>query len=133
MKVQFINDAVGKTQFVVLPIEEYQRLAQYDSQMPVFEEVEEDEDGWVEVEYEKDEYDQLTIPHEVVAIKVEKQVSTVAAWRLYRGLTQAQVQALTGISQANLSQIEKQGNKPQSKTLQTLAEVYDCEPEQLLD
>lgn len=121
MNTQLIKDSAGVTQFVVLPVAEYERLAQLDDEQ------------FVEIPYKSDKYDDVTIPHAVVSVMIEKQVSLLAAWRIYRALTQAQVFEVTGISQASLSQMEQQGKTVQLKTRKKLAKIYDCEPEQLID
>ncbi len=126
MKTQFINDSTGVPQYVVLPIEEYKKLAT--AHIPV--DTDDDED-WVDVEYDSDEYDDVLIPHEVVSLMVDKQISLLSAWRYYRGLTQSQVAKITGIKQANLSNMEKMGTPPHLSILKKIAKAYNCKPEQL--
>lgn len=121
MKAQMIKDDNGITQFVVLPVAEYERLAQLD------------EESYHDMAYDTGDNDDATIPHAVVSIMVEKQSSLLTAWRIYRNMTQADVEHKTNISQASLSQIEKVGKTPQRKTLEKLAVVYDCQIEQLTD
>lgn len=119
MNLQYINDAQGKPLYVVLPIEEYQRLTN------------DEEAQWEDIPYLADEFDEVTVPNEVVNIMLDKDISSIAAWRVYRGLTQAQAAEQAGISQAALSQIEKKGTKPQAKTREQFSAIYDCLPEQL--
>ncbi len=120
MNVQYINDKHGEAQFVILPIDEYRRL------------IDDDNDSeWEDIPSETTEFDNVTIPHEIVKIMSEKEVSAIAAWRIYRGLTQAQAAEKAGISQAALSQIEKVGTRPQAKTREQFAAIYDCLPNQL--
>ena len=120
MNVQYINDKYGEAQFVILPIDEYRRL------------IDDDNDSeWEDIPSETTEFDNVTIPHEIVKIMSEKEVSAIAAWRIYRGLTQAQAAEKAGISQAALSQIEKVGTRPQAKTREQFAVIYDCLPHQL--
>ncbi len=128
MKVQFINNSEGYAQFVVLPIDEYRKLAT--SHIPVDTE---NSDDWQEIEVEESDNDNALIPHEVVSIMVDKQISLLSAWRHYRGLTQSQVAEQTGIKQANLSNMEKVDNTPHLSTLEKLAKVYNCEVAQLAD
>lgn len=104
MNVQYINDKNGETQFVILPIEEYRRLTGDDN-----------DDEWEEVPYEASEFDDVSLPFAIADIMTGRDVSAIAAWRIHRGLTQAQAAEKAGISQAALSQIEKkkeQNRKP---------------------
>lgn len=117
-KLQYINDAAGKPQFVVLPIAEYEQLTS--------------DDGWESVPYRAGEHDDATVPHDVVAIMVDQNVSLIAAWRIYRGLSQYDVADKLGTTQSAVSQWEDVDSKPQKKTRQKLAELYNCEPEQML-
>ena len=121
MNVQYINDKHGEAQFVILPIDEYRRL------------IDDDNDSeWEDIPSETTEFDNVTIPHEIVKIMSEKEVSAIAAWRIHRVLTQAQAAEKAGISQAALSQIEKKGARPQAKTREQFAAIYGCLPEQLV-
>ncbi len=124
MKVQFITDSEGSAQFVVLSIEEYKKLVT--AHIPIGT----DNEGWHEIEVEEDNHHTI-LPHGVISIMIDKQVSLLAAWRHYRGLTQVQVAEMTGIKQANLSNIEKIGNVPQFNTLEKLAKAYQCKVAQL--
>lgn len=119
MNLQYINDQHGNPLYVVLPIEEYQRL------------IADDDDQWEDIPYSADEFDDVTLPNEVVSIMIDKDVSAIAAWRIYRGLTQAQAAEQAGITQAALSQIEKKGTKPQAKTREQFASIYQCHADQL--
>ncbi|HFC8535949.1 TPA: helix-turn-helix transcriptional regulator [Neisseria bacilliformis] len=121
MNVQYINDKNGETQFVILPIEEYRRLTGDDN-----------DDEWEEVPYEASEFDDVSLPFAIADIMTGRDVSAIAAWRIHRGLTQAQAAEKAGISQAALSQIEKKGARPQSKTREQFAAIYGCLPEQLV-
>lgn len=122
MNVQYINDKNGETQFVILPIEEYRRLTGDDN-----------DDEWEEVPYEASEFDDVSLPFAIADIMTGRDVSAIAAWRIHRGLTQAQAAEKAGISQAALSQIEKKkGAKPQAKTREQFAAIYGCLPEQLV-
>ncbi len=49
----------------------------------------------------------VTIPHEVVGLVEKNGVNLVKAWRTYLGFTQARVAKKAGMSQAALSQMEK--------------------------
>lgn len=113
--IQFITDANGNKQAVILSIEEYNRL---------IDAADRDED-YEPIPYTAGQYDDETIPHDVVSIMVDDGVSLQAAWRIYRRLSQKDVAEKLGMSQAAVSQMEKSG-KPRKATLERLAELYDC-------
>lgn len=113
MGVQIINDNDDQPAYAVIPYDEYIEMVNGDN--------EDDDDSLV------------TIPHEVVEISVYKKISVIAAWRVYRGLSQLNVCDLLGVSQPNLSRIEKVGSKPRRETRQQLADIYNCDAKQLLD
>ena len=121
MNVQYISDENGEIQFAILPIEEYRSLVDDDN-----------DEEWEDVPYEASEFDDVPLPFAIADIITSKNVSAIAAWRIYRGLTQAQAAEKAGISQAALSQIEKAGTRPQAKTREQFAAIYDCRPEQLV-
>lgn len=121
MNVQYISDENGEIQFAILPIEEYRSLVDDDN-----------DEEWEDVPYEASEFDDVSLPFAIADIITSKNVSAIAAWRIYRGLTQAQAAEKAGISQAALSQIEKAGTRPQAKTREQFAAIYDCRPEQLV-
>lgn len=128
--VQFINSPEGQPQYVVLPISEYERLAKLDKQAAgTMDKTPSTE--WLAIDYDHDDTDEAIIPHAVVSIMITKQVSLLAAWRIYHDLTQQQVAEKLGITQANLSQIEKVDSAPQLKTKVRLAEIYGCSVAQL--
>lgn len=118
MQYQYVNDPQGNPLYVLVPIADFERLTAHDEQ-------------WEDIITESDEFDDVSIPNEVVNIMFDKDVSQIAAWRIYRGLTQAQAAEKAGISQAALSQIERKGSRPQAQTREQFAQIYDCEPDQL--
>lgn len=83
------------------------------------------------VPYTAGSNDGEVIPHEVVDISFDKGISIRAAWRVYRRMSQAEVAAALGITQAAVSQIEK-AEAPQKATLEKLANLYNCRVTQLL-
>ncbi|MBE9547490.1 MAG: helix-turn-helix transcriptional regulator [Proteobacteria bacterium] len=107
--VQIIKGRNGEPAFAVLPYKEYLRLA------------------------EKHGTDDVTIPHEVVEILIDRQINLVKAWRIHLGLTQKQVAKRAGISQAALSQMEKTDNVLRTATLEKLADAMGLSVEQLRD
>ena len=102
---QVIRDSQGNPLYAVVPYEEYQALIAADNK--------------------------VTIPHEVVGLMIEKDLSAMAAWRKYRGLSQAQLAQQLGVTQGAIAQAEKLGNKPHIETLRCWAEALDCEVAQL--
>lgn len=74
----------------------------------------------------KPDNDNETIPHEVVSLSIDNDVSLLGAWRIYRGLSQKEVANKTGLTQSAISQMENKGSKPQMKTLERLAKIYKC-------
>lgn len=75
---------------------------------------------------------QELIPNDVVNIMFDQDVSLLAAWRIYRNLSQYDVAARTGLTQSAISQAERKESKPQKKTRVKLAKIYQCTPEQLI-
>ncbi|MEI7340797.1 helix-turn-helix transcriptional regulator [Pectobacterium brasiliense] len=118
-KLQFINDANGKPQFVVLPINEYERL------------MSDSDEGYEDIPYIADEHDDETVPNDVVEIMFRDDVSLLAAWRIHRGLSQYDVAEKLGTTQSAVSQWEAKDSRPQKKTREKLAELYHCRPEQM--
>ncbi|ECG8512469.1 XRE family transcriptional regulator [Salmonella enterica] len=120
--IQFITDEKGIKKSVILPLEEYERLvSEADS-----------DDRYESIPYEAGEHDDETIPHDVVSIMVDEDVSLLAAWRIYRRMTQKEVAELLGVKQSAVSQFEKV-ETPRKATLEKLAEIYDCRTGQLAD
>lgn len=124
MNIQILKGADGKAAFAVLPIEEFNRIAQGRA------EIDDEGEVWQSVPYEAAESDDAVLPQEVAELMFEGK-SCAAAWRIYRGLTQKQAASYAGITQAALSQIEQPGNRLQDKTREMLADVYRCSPAQL--
>jgi DNA-binding XRE family transcriptional regulator len=98
----------GKPAFVVIPYVEYLRLFPKARRIPA--------DGM--------------IPHEIVGMTVKEEMSLVRAWREYLGLTQEEVAARMGITQAALAQIEA-AKRPRKATLEKLAQALGVSVEQL--
>ncbi|EBP4586307.1 helix-turn-helix transcriptional regulator [Salmonella enterica] len=120
--IKFITDEKGTKKSVILSISEYERLIN---------EADRDED-YESVPYEAGKYDDEAIPHDVVSIMVDGNVSLLAAWRIYRRMTQKEVADLLGVKQAAVSQFERV-ETPRKATLEKLAEIYDCRIGQLSD
>lgn len=117
MQYQYINDPQGNPLYVLIPIADFERLTENEE--------------WEDIQTASDEFDNVSIPNEVVKIMIDKNVSQIAAWRIYRGLTQAQAAEKAGISQAAVAQIERKNSRPQVQTREQFAKIYHCLPEQL--
>lgn len=128
---QYIRDEQGKPLFVILPIAEYEKLMNDELDEYGFPYDDESDEDLIAVEYEADDNDMATIPHEVVSIAVDKKVNLLGAWRIYRRLSQYDVAEKTGLTQGAISQMEHRNNKPQKKTLERFAKIYDCKVEQM--
>lgn len=101
---QVIVGADGKPAFVVLPYEQFRRM--------------------------KGGFTRGAVPNEVVNLSFDRNVSPMAAWREHLGLTQAEVAARIGISQAAYAQMERVG-RPRKATLEKVATAMGLEAEQL--
>lgn len=126
MTVQFIKDDEGKTQFVVIPYEEYFRMCLQLSEID-----DETDDDLEDIEIEHDIYDDVKLPGEVCSIMTWQEVSLQAAWRIHRGLSQQEVADKLGISQSAVSQLEGVDSRPQKRTREKLAAIYGCTQEQI--
>lgn len=94
--VQILRDAAGHPAFAVLPFSQYQALVS----------------GKAIAE--------PTIPNAVVNAVFDRDVSTVLAWREHLCLTQAEVAARMGVSQATFAQMEA-AKRPRKATLEKIA------------
>ena len=106
--VQIIHQG-GKPAFAVLPYEQYLELAGHDQEGKVY------------------------IPHEVVGLCIEKGLSLIAAWRVYKGYSQKELADRMGITQPAVTQIEKPGSKPQQRTLEKAAHALGVQLTQLVE
>jgi DNA-binding XRE family transcriptional regulator len=102
--IQIINDTAGKPAFVVMPYEQY--LAEHP--------------------------DESLIPHAVVELMIDDDVTLMTAWRRYLGLTQSETAERIGISQAAYAQFER-SDKPRRVTLEKVARAFGVSSEQLSD
>ena len=71
-----------------------------------------------------------TIPHEVVSLVLEQQITPVRAWREYLKLTQAEVAARLGISQPSYAKQENSDSLPRS-SIEKIAAALGITVEQL--
>jgi len=74
-----------------------------------------------------------TVPHEVVGLVIKKGYNLIKAWRVHLGMTQKQVAAKAGITQAALSQMERTEQENRTATLEKLAMAMGLSVEQLRD
>ncbi|MDR0805966.1 MAG: helix-turn-helix domain-containing protein [Enterobacteriaceae bacterium] len=120
MAIQIIHNEHGKPQYAVVPYDQYEKLLNDSENF-----------GWEEITYETSENDDETIPNAIVNISIKQNVSLLAAWRIYRGFSQQDVAEKLGTTQSTVSQWEVAA-RPQKRTREKLAELYDCKPEQLI-
>ena len=123
---RYINNSQGQPEFIILPIAEYEDLIMKASPFD-----DEHAEEWENIPVEASEDGNELIPNDVVNIMFEQEVSLLAAWRIYRSLSQAEVAKHTGLTQSAISQAERKESKPQKKTREKLAKIYQCKPEQL--
>lgn len=67
-----------------------------------------------------------TVPGEVVRLMIDDQLHPVAAWRRYRGLTQAALARAAGLSQVWISRIERGGGYGSRDTRRKLAAALEA-------
>lgn len=103
--IQYIEQD-GKPVFAVIPYDEYIKL------LPP---------------------EETTIPHEVVGLVIKKGMNLAKAWRTHLGFTQSEIAKKAGITQAALSQMEKNENKLKTATLEKLAHAMNLSIDQLKD
>ena len=115
-KIQVIYQG-GVPAFVVLPFADFAR------EHPLEAEALQASKPWVPVGE--------GVPHEVVGKVVKEGLSYLRAWRAYLGLTQAEVAAKAGITQASLSEMESGDSKLRKVTKAKLAAAMGINPEQL--
>ena len=70
------------------------------------------------------------VPHEVAKLVLEKSYTIVKAWRVYLRMNQEEAAKKIGITQAALSQIEK-NTKNRPLTLKRIADAWGIYPEQM--
>jgi predicted transcriptional regulator len=76
--------------------------------------------------------EEVLIPHEVVGYMAVENMSAIAAWRKYRGLSQSELgDKMGGLTQSSVAQLEAVGSKPQKRTLERVASALNIDLEQL--
>lgn len=102
--LRLMSGADGKSAFVVVPYDQFRRM--------------------------RGGFAQGTVPNEVVNLAYEKGVSPMAAWREHFNVTQAEMAARIGITQAAYAQMERV-KQPRKATLDKVAAAMGLEAEQL--
>lgn len=103
-------DIHGKPVFVLVPWEEFKRVR------PLL---------------EGDKARATGIPQEVVEAHVLNDVPMIRAWREHIGITQGELTARMGVSQAAVAKLEKTDAKPRGVTLKKVAEALGISAAQL--
>ena len=67
-----------------------------------------------------------TVPGEVVHMMIVEDLAPLAAWRRYRGLSQAALARKSGLSQVWISRIERGGGYGSRETRKKLASALDA-------
>lgn len=67
-----------------------------------------------------------TVPGPVVNLMLDEELSAIAAWRKYRGMTQAELAAAAGCTQAWLSQLESGARHGRPKLRKALAKALNA-------
>jgi transcriptional regulator with XRE-family HTH domain len=106
------------TEMVILPASEYVRLKL----------LAQESDGVAEarVQLARIAAGEGTMPAEVLDLILDEDLHPVAAWRRYRGLSQAALARRTGLSQVWISRIERGGGVGSPSTRQRLASALDA-------
>jgi len=106
--VQIIEQG-GAPAFAVLPIEDYERLKHR-------------EDG-----------KRHTLPHEVVKLNTLEGYSLLKAWRVYLGLSQAELAEKAGSTQSQIANFENDKTIPRADTLLRLSNGLGVSADLLFD
>lgn len=122
MDVQYIkNKITGKSEYAVIPIEDYERLREA-SEMPL-----KISDNPIAAIVARDG----TVPKEVSS-EINDGKNQIKAWRCYKNLTQDELARKAGISKAYLSQIESNKRGGRTDKLVNIAKVLNCKVDDIL-
>ncbi len=105
IEFQVIRGRDGKPAFVVLPYDEFRRLRQ-------------------------NKRADRGVPHAVVNLAFDRNLSALAAWREHLSITQAEVARRMGVTQSAYAQMER-SQKPRQSTLSRAAKAMGLSPDQL--
>lgn len=79
----------------------------------------------------KKQINDATVPHEVVSMMIDDDMSIFKAWRTYKKLTQTHVANAMGIAQSAVARIESGKHESSYSTLKSFAAAIGVLPEQL--
>lgn len=71
------------------------------------------------------------IPQEIVEAHLLREIPMIRAWREHIGITQKEIAARMGVSQAAVAKLEKPGARPRRTTLKKIAEALGISIENL--
>lgn len=74
---------------------------------------------------------EVLIPHEVVVLCAVKGLSPIAAWRVYKGVSQNELANKIGVTLPVLTLLEQQGTKPTVDELEKVANSLGIQRAQL--
>jgi DNA-binding XRE family transcriptional regulator len=117
MSIQYIEDS-GKKKFAVLPIADYERLV----------ELAEDTEDSHAIEMAKGEE---SFPADFVE-KLIYADHPLSVWREYRGITQKELEAASGVDQGYIAQIEKGKKTGSVETLKKLSVALNVDIDDLI-
>ena len=121
--VNYVTDERGVRISAIVPIDLFERLISGHDRDEL---IADENDGG------RENREDTLFPHEVVSIMIRRNVGLLAAWRIFRNLTQTEAAHLINVKQSTIAQIEKSDN-PRRETLEKLSKIYNCEPEQLIE
>ena len=120
-KVQYIPQD-GEPLFVVVPIEDYKTLIAISAR-------DYDDRTFREIMNAIDTGEE-TFPDEFVGRLIETD-SPLREWRKYRGMTQVELAAASGLTQAAIAQIETSKRNPTVETARKFADALNCDIDDL--
>jgi DNA-binding XRE family transcriptional regulator len=107
------------TEMVILPAAEFERLRS------LAEDIEDTIDAKAELERIANGEG---MPDEVLGLILEEDMTPLAAWRRYRGLSQAALAQKAGLSQVWVGRVETGGGYGSQRTRRALAKALDAPP-----
>ena len=120
--VQYISTN-GKPSFAVLSVEDYQRLVS--AAAGAVKEAE-----YFEIMAAIKSGEEETFPADFVGRLIETN-SPLREWRKYRGMTQVELAAISGLSQGAIAQIEAGKRNPSVETARKFANALHCDIDDL--
>jgi DNA-binding XRE family transcriptional regulator len=121
-EVQYINTN-GKPAYAVLPVEDYHRLVSAAASASK-------ESEYFEIMAAIKSGDEETFPADFVGRLIETG-SPLREWRKYRGMTQVDLAAISGLSQGAIAQIEAGKRNPSVETARRFANALNCDIDDL--